>query len=302
MVMLVATLALVAAGNHTNEPVCLANEPDGLLLLQSGLALVQPLRSRVISLLQTAESDAHPQGAGESGSTTFDPANHQGAEPPRGMGAPAVVGDRVDMTGGSAVTIVMPPKASREEVALAQATQTSAQSQDESKVGGHGNTDEEAPKQQDDQKDQAKPLNGDGISIENNEDHEDASSGASDKVLKIGDADEVDNGEPAINGKYAPDIIDFPSDKCQKPCKNGICHDGECFCRYPYVGLQCEHLAISEVGKVLAATILTGVALFTALCVIVVFRANQKHSAAVPIQEPHMADEEWLPPPPMDRS
>ena len=65
----------------------------------------------------------------------------------------------------------------------------------------------------------------------------------------------------------------------REPCVNGICHDGECFCRYPFVGLQCDILAISEISKLLAAAMLTGVALFTALCVVVVYRANQKAAA-----------------------
>merc|ERR1719379_1215247 len=124
--MLVAALALVAARNRTGGPVCLADEPDGLLLLQSGLALVQPLRSRVVSLLQTSESE-HAQASGDSeDSTSVDPGIQPGAKPPPGSAAPAGVGDRADTSRGSAVTIVMPPKASGEEIILATTKQHSS--------------------------------------------------------------------------------------------------------------------------------------------------------------------------------
>lgn len=298
MVLLVAALALVAAGNRTTEPVCLADEADGLALLQSGLALVQPLRSRVLSLLQTSGPDAP------------DPARE--AEPPRADAA-AAGGDQADR---SAVTIVMPPKASREGLVLATNTQNSSQRQTETEFDGQGKTDDKVPMQMDDPEDHADPQKGDGVS--NGKQKQDQDEDTSSEILhhpKIGDdilngdhedqddtaSEQVRNNEQGKK-EHAPEIIDFPSDKCQRPCANGICHDGECFCRYPYVGLQCDIMAISEIGKVLAATMLMGIGLFTALCVFVVWKANQKHSAAAPVQEPHMADEEWLPPPPIDPS
>jgi hypothetical protein len=278
------------------EPVCLADEADGLVLLQSGLALVQPLRSRVLSLLQTSGPDAP------------DPARD--ADPPRADAA-AVGGDHEDR---SAVTIVMPPKASREGLVLATNTQNSTQRQIETEFDGQEKAYDEVPMQMDDHEDHADPKNGDGISEDNHEDQEDISS----EIVhhpKIGDEisnddheDQDDTSSKQVSNnarakkEHNSEIIEIPSDKCQRPCENGICHDGECFCRYPYVGLQCDILAISEIGKVLAATMLMGIGLFTALCVFVVWKANQKHSPAAPVQEPHMADEEWLPPPPIDPS
>jgi len=286
--MLVAALALFTAGTRTpptGEAVCAA-EPENLFLLQSGLALVQPLRSRVFSLLQT-ETEAHPQAPVESPDgnileTGSQQVSAKVAEPaPNGSSAVAE-GGRPDPSGRSAVTVVMPPKSSRAGISLATGTQNITQRDEGKKFDGHGDTDDKAPQQQDDDEDHTdrkrdeKPKNNNG----EHEDHDDSSP--SDQV-------------PMTN--YTPDIFDIPSEKCQKPCVNGICHDGECFCRYPFVGLQCDIVAISEVGKVLALTVLVGVGLFTALCVLIVFRANQKTSAAAPVQEAHMADEEWLPPP-----
>lgn len=287
MAMFVAALALVAAGNQTIEPVCSADEPDGLLLLQSGLALGHPLRPRVLSFVQTSGPEAHPQAAGESpGGASVE---QQVAEPLSGNVAAGVVEDHVE-THTSEVTIVMPPKASREDIVLATTKQNNVQNEGETKFGGHGDIETKEPNKQNDHEDHADQKNGDGKQNTDSEDHDDTSSAS-------GESNQVHDKDPTKTD-LPHEIFEIPSDKCQKPCQNGICHDGECFCRYPYVGLQCDIMAISEITKVLAVTMLTGIALFTALCVLVVWRANHKNSAAAPVQEPHMADEEWLPPPP----
>merc|ERR1719313_2960739 len=187
----------------------------------------------------------------------------------------------------------MPPKASRENIVLATTVQNDIQRQGETKFGGDDNTDGGAKKvktQQDDDEDHSDQKKEGGKPNADSEDHDDSSSSSA-------ASNQVNDGELAKIA-HSHELVEIPSDECQKPCQNGICHDGECFCRYPYVGLQCDIVAISEIGKVLAVTLLTGVALFTALCVVVVWRANQKHSTAAPVQESHMADEEWLPPPP----
>jgi len=282
--MLVAVLLLSSAGGTTpptGEQVCAAGEGDGLLLLQSGPPVLRtppdalrPLRSGVLSLLQTSGPEAHPQETVESPDSTFETDNQQA---PRDHGA---------------VTIVMPQRMSRAPgIALA----TSNESVTESDAGenrgsvGSGRAGDETGEGRDDHEDHADSNNKDGMSNDNLEDHEDTGNAASDA------SDQVSGAEPPKK-PHTPEIFDIPSEECQKPCVNGICHDGECFCRYPYVGLQCEIVAIAEIGKVLALTMLTSLALFTALCVAVVIRANQKTSAAAPVQEPHMADEEWLPP------
>lgn len=273
MVNFVACLALVTAGATTpptGEPVCTADEPEGLFLLQSGPSLRTPAvrPPRGLSLLQEAPEPGVSKAPG------------------------AGVGARVDTRGDGAVTIVMPPKG----IALVTSRKNVTSKEDEKQLG---NTDGKSGKQQDDPEDHADSNNDDATP---NEDHED--TGISTQHLSIKDRDEdtstqVSDATPG-NMTHVPEIFDIPSDECEKPCVNGICHDGECFCRYPFVGLQCDILAISEISKLLAAAMLTGVALFTALCVVVVYRANQKATVAAPVQEPHMADEEWLPPPPDD--
>lgn len=299
MMMFVASLALVVTAARTSsqgDAVCLADEPAGLFLLQSGPglrtqaaedALLDNLQPRqhsrsMLSLLQTSEApEAEPHESVESQEqNNIDLGTQQVPAAPVG-GPPAV-----DMRGHGAVTIVMPEKKSRAGIALATSKQNGTLREDENYNRGHGDTDGE---QQDGSEDHEDSKNTDGKSAESHEDHEDTSEAASDAPDQVSDAEHA-------NKKHAPEIFEIPSDECEKPCANGICHDGECFCRYPYIGLQCDIVAIAEIGKVLALTMLTCVALCTALCVLVVFRANQKTSAAVPTQEPHMADEEWLPP------
>jgi len=289
MVMLVASLALVIgrAGTPSHgEQVCFADEPDALFLLQSGPGL---RAQGVFSLLQTSEPDVHSYDSVEPmGNNNAEGGNQQDA---RGNAAAAGVGARSDTRGHGAVTIVMPQRTIGNGIVLATSKQNVTLRNEENRLGGHVDTDGESGKHQDDKEDHVDSKHTDEIPDDNGdkEDTQDTHS------LSVGDPDEATDAAPATTG-HTPDIFEIPSEKCQKPCLNGICHDGECFCRYPFVGLQCEIVAITEIGKVLAITMLSSVALFTALCVFVVFRANQKTSAAVPVQEPHMADEEWLPP------
>lgn len=282
--MLVASLVLVVGRARTASPseeVCFADEPDGLCLLQSGPGL---RTQRVVSLLQTSGPD-------ESSHDSVESTDNNKAE-----AVPPGVGASPEPRSHGAVTIVMPQKTIRDGIVLATSRQNATLRDDESRLGGHVDNDGESGKPQDDQEDHVESSHKEEIVDDNQNAHEDAHVDEDSTHLSVGEPD--DAVDESASTAHTPDIFDIPSEKCQKPCLNGICHDGECFCRYPFAGLHCEIVPITEIGEVLAFTMLTCLALFTALIVCIVYRANQKTSAAAPVQEPHMADEEWLPPPP----
>jgi hypothetical protein len=85
---------------------------------------------------------------------------------------------------------------------------------------------------------------------------------------------------------------------CSHKCVHGICHDGECFCRYPYVGYTCNVEAGTEVPRALAWTLCIFFAATTSIIALLVFQPKGPLEPLPRVEDPHMADEEWREPQP----
>lgn len=262
--MRAAFIAIFVIGLETlpmGDWVCPAEDGPALVQLGRGLRrAVDPAPSalhRALALLQT-EAEVHPDTPADPQDVDLGGSAEEAV--PENGGRPDVAGARLETHGHGVATIVMPPKTVRDGVAMIASKQDTVETQQ-------------------------KPEN----KTADDEDHEDAGRKAESAP------EEVSDSKPPTT-KHIPAIYELPSDECEKPCKNGICHDGECFCRYPFIGTYCEIEGKVEISTVLAVSAITFSSLTTALCILVAFRSNQKTSLETPVEEPHMADEEWLPP------
>jgi len=84
--------------------------------------------------------------------------------------------------------------------------------------------------------------------------------------------------------------------ECLQPCENGICHDGECYCRYPYAGRTCTSKENLRVEMWAACCVFTLVFLVTAGVVAYVYVPQSDLDRAPQVEQDHMADEEWKAP------
>jgi len=100
----------------------------------------------------------------------------------------------------------------------------------------------------------------------------------------------------AVEQQLDPGPRTLQRGECLQPCVNGICHDGECFCRYPYAGRVCTSKENLRVEMWAACSVFMLIFLLTAGVVVYVYVPQSDLDRAPQVEQDNMADEEWKPP------